>query len=953
MWPRAAHPALPMTIPTTEILTRGFTMSTGMRVAGILLLGTALTSPSVALAQDIPPGDDPSTEQAEEEAEGQIDPAEPLDDEGDFEEPEVSVPGGNVIVVTGRRTRDPARNSGQVLSVLSAEDIARTGEGDIAGALTRVTGLSVVGNGRVFVRGLGDRYSLALLNGLPLPSPEPLSRVVPLDIFPTNVVASSLVQKTYSANFPGEFGGGVINLTTRAVPEEPFLKLSAGIAVNDITSFENGLTYYGSDLDPFGFDNGNRDLPSNLQSFIASGERIEDTSIATQEGIAAQIFPLNLVTLQKDNSLPPNFSGSIAGGTSFEIGDGTFLGILATAGISNSWRNRNVRSQQANQDLSVLTEDFSTFITDNNVLVNGLLGFGVEADDYTIRWTNVYIRDTLKTARLATGTRFLLGASGFDFLDQNTAWFERQLIDTQLVGEFEFDRLSIDLRGGYARTDREAPYNATFSYTRTNVPDATPDVVDSVGEQFAVYLNRASDTGLTRVSFDDLTEKLRYAGVDFTYEFSDRFNATVGGAYTDTDRRSSRREFLPRAEVSPITFTDPNNGQTFTFTPNPQLIPIVGLRRPGDIINGASLNLFDITLDEATPFPVFDANLEIYGAYGKLTYVPFDPLTIEAGVRYETAEQRVALDQSVFNTPITGATPTFLDNDYFLPGATITYQASNDLQFRLAASRTLARPQFRELVEQNYFDPESNRTFRGNPFLVDSTLINAEARVEYYFGGPDKVSLAGFYKKINDPIEAFVISSAGGGFLTSYANAPEAQLLGAELELQYSFDLVDWGDFFATRQFVVRGNYTYTDSEIRVGPGDITFVPPTGSADATLYFDDGDRLTGQSDHLVNVQFGLEDTDGLSQLTVLLNYASDRVTSRGFQQPDVVEDPGLTVDIVARQGFTLFGREVELELEARNIFGRDNFEFQKFDGNRIEINSYEVGRKFGASISVEF
>ncbi|MDZ7896306.1 MAG: TonB-dependent receptor plug domain-containing protein [Sphingobium sp.] len=108
--------------------------------------------------------------------------------------------------------------------MLSSADIARTGEGDIAGALQRVTGLSVVGNGLVYVRGLGDRYSSSLLNGSPLPSPEPLKRVVPLDIFPTNVIASAVVQKSYSANYSGEFGGGVINLTTKALPEKTFFE---------------------------------------------------------------------------------------------------------------------------------------------------------------------------------------------------------------------------------------------------------------------------------------------------------------------------------------------------------------------------------------------------------------------------------------------------------------------------------------------------------------------------------------------------------------------------------------------------------------------------------------------------------------------------------------------------------------------------------------------------------
>ena len=205
-------------------------MNTGKQLAALLLLTTALTVPGMAMAQDQSQPEPAPTETDTLPEEGTAEPT-PQDtgEEEEYQEPDVSIPGGGIIV-TGRRIRDVQRSSAQVISVLSTEEIARTGEGDIAGALGRVTGLSVVGNGNVFVRGLGDRYSLALLNGLPLPSPQPLSRVVPLDIFPTNIIASSLVQKTYSANFPGEFGGGVINLTTRAIPDESFIKVSAGIS---------------------------------------------------------------------------------------------------------------------------------------------------------------------------------------------------------------------------------------------------------------------------------------------------------------------------------------------------------------------------------------------------------------------------------------------------------------------------------------------------------------------------------------------------------------------------------------------------------------------------------------------------------------------------------------------------------------------------------------------------
>ena len=135
------------------------------RLSRLLLLTSALSFPTLAHAQNEAP------DAAEDPVAAQVEEADTLDDEAqsdDPAQPEVSIPGGSIIV-TGRRNRDPSRSSGQVLSVLSSEDIARTGEGDIAGALSRVTGLSLVGDGRVFVRGLGDRYSLALLNGLPLP----------------------------------------------------------------------------------------------------------------------------------------------------------------------------------------------------------------------------------------------------------------------------------------------------------------------------------------------------------------------------------------------------------------------------------------------------------------------------------------------------------------------------------------------------------------------------------------------------------------------------------------------------------------------------------------------------------------------------------------------------------------------------------------------------------------
>jgi len=916
-------------------------MTTGKQLAGLLLLTTALTFPGAAFAQGttgdanagIPAGT-PTPEEAQDqeglEQPGGLDASGQADDSAI--DTDVSVPGGGAIIVTGRVSRDAARNSTQVISVLSAEQIARTGEGDIAGALGRVTGLSVQGSGFVFVRGLGDRYSLAMLNGLPLPSPQPLSRVVPLDIFPTNVVASSLVQKTYSANFPGEFGGGVINLTTRAVPQESFVTVSGGISGDTETTGQVGYSYYGSGTDWTGFDNGARDTPPALQAFFNSGEQLSDiTDRSVVRGIIKDVTNPSFMTLQKLGELPVNFSGSITGGTGVDVFSDGRLGVIATAAISNRWRNRLILSEAAaDADLTV-RNSFNNYTTDNRLLVNALPGVGLEVGEHRFRLTNLFIRDTVKQSVLGLGTNF---DSGNREANQETSWYERQLFDTQFVGEMEFGDLGVDLRAGYAQTQREAPFEYSFEYFQS------PDANNPYNGLWQNTLDgQRSDA---RVVFSDLTEDLYFGSGDFSYPVLDWATATVGYAYTKTERFSARREFRIRSSGFPSAFS---------------------LQQPAHLLSDAIIDFgedpqnttpYQILIDELTQTaPAFLADLEVHGAYGQLRLEPMSGVVADLGVRYEDATQTVQPDLTVFNNPVNIGASTALSNDYFLPAGTLTYDFDNGLQARVSASRTIARPQFRELIYQPYQDPETTRLYQGNPLLNDSELTNYEARLEYYPGGGSRALVAGFYKDIERPIEAFSTFS-DGRVLTSFANAPKAQLYGGEVELEYRHDLFDFGGWFETKQALLVANYTYTKSKIKVEPGDQTAVYGLAATDASLFFRPDVPLTGQSDHLLNVQLGLEDTDRLQQITLLFTYASERVVSRGFNQlPDIMEDPGMRFDIVARQGFTLAGRDVELKLEARNIFGENHEEFQDNGTDRIEVNTYDIGRSFAASMSVTF
>ena len=906
-------------------------MAKPLGLASVLLISSALVAPSVAQAQAAPgtTGEDSAQTQGpaaigDPQAETQAAGATPAPQ--DQAQPEVSVPGGSDIVVTGRRGANQVRASSGVTSVLSTADIARTGEGDIAGALGRVTGLSVVGNGFVYVRGLGDRYSLALLNGSPLPSPEPLRRVVPLDLFPTEVIASSLVQKSYSVNFPGEFGGGVINLTTKAIPKESFLSVSGGIGGDSETTGQLGYTYFGSSSDWTGFDNGTRDLAPALDAYFKSGERISSGNVDTQ-AIASQLVTGRNGVIQRNRHLPPNWKASLTAGSTFELGSELSLGVIATAGYSNKWRTRDTIQQSASsQDLSQKELDFERVITDDHVVVNGLLGFGLEFGKNKIRWTNLYIRDTLKQARLGVGTRATSGLATLQ--QQDTAWYERQLIDTQLVGEFKLGEFDIGVRGGYANSQREAPAELSLEYYRSN------DANDPYGKLFINRLNNGQQ-GSASIAYSNLNEDLWSGGVDLSYKITPGISATVGYAYSNTKRRTERRDFQ---FVAPSTF--PRG---------------VDLLRPDYLLGRAVIKAFGVGLiDTNEANPVFDATLLNHAGYAQLKAEIVPGLTIDTGVRYETAKQTVSPVQ-VFAVPTASLASTKLDRSYWLPAATLTWEFAPDMQLRISGSKTIARPQFRELIFQSYFDPDTNRQYRGNPLLQDSQLYNAEARYEWYFAREQRLSIAGFYKKIDHPIEAFT-SFNDNTTVTSYANAPKATLYGVETEAQKYFDLsgISKGSFFASRRAVIVANYTYSKSKLQVGANDPVAVFAASSTKATDFFKDGAPLTGQSEHLANLEFGLEDKDRLSQQTILLTYASRRVTSRGAAGlPDIYEKPGIHLDFVARQGVKIHGISTELKLEVRNITGTRYEELQENGAKKIYVNRYDVGTTGMFGISFNF
>ena len=872
--------------------------------------GTVQTPPDAA------PGDPSPTAAAEDDA--AQDPA--ADDAStDVEE----------VVVLGRFIPQPLRRTSEVIAYLGREDLERAGDDNAAGALTRLTGLSVVGGRFVYVRGLGERYSSALLNGSPLPSPEPLQRVIPLDLFPSNILASATVQKTYSPQFPGEFGGGVIDLRTLGVPREDFFSISASLGANSETTGQEGLLYAGGDYDETGFDDGTRDFPDALSLAVSTGRRIQDGNFTpTTLQIIGQNFVNAELNVIQRNEIRPNYAVDASGGLSRETSVGRF-GVIGVFGFDSSWRTRRGLQQEGAVDIDelVVRTDYDFESTTNQITLNGLLGFGFDSEDHEVQWTNLYVHDTLKEARIRQGFDDLAGG---EVLDSFTEWFERELLLTQLAGESRFlgGRLEVDWRLSAARASRDAPYERRIRYRLVN------------GFYLSDTLRDDNNTRFTVVKDDVLS-----SGIDFRYEIplSSERNLTLLGGYSglNNTRDSVQRDFRFRA-VNALSVQQQAQRVDFLLS--------------GFNIRPDLLVIQEVTGAEGAA--AYEADLDVQAVYAGVDWEVLPLVRIAAGLRYEDATQTVAPRDLFGGPPPETAAP--LENTYVLPAATITWNFAENQQIRLGASGTIARPQFRELAPSQFLDPDNDRTFIGNPFLTDSELVNLDARYEWYFRQGQFFTAGVFYKDIDRPVEA-IVNEAGASLQTTFINAPRAVVYGAEFEIRTYFRVPESYSFFQNRyfenkRFFLNVNYTYTSSEVQAEEGDVVFPLSANGASrpATDFIVDGAPLQGQSSNLANLQFGYEHSEARSQATILLNYADERVSARGRPgQPDFVQDPGVQLDFTYRRDFTLRGQDFRIGLEIRNITGENFEEFQQLNDGRVDLNTYDLGTSASISLSASF
>lgn len=830
------------------------------------------------------------------------------------------------IVVRGAYIPEPKRETSEISSFLMPEDFQRQGDSDAAAALRRVTGISLVGDRFIYVRGLGERYSSALLNGMPLPSPEPLRRVAPLDLFPSSILQSAAAQKTYSPQYSAEFGGGLVEIRTKAVPDARILEIGVSVGGDTETTWKNGLIYDGGNYDFLGIDSGIRDIPEPLQNAIDANKRLNSLNFTQNElmTIGRSLANSELWVLF-EGTTPGNIGLDFTYGDRLLRGDAS-IGYLLNVGYDNNWSTKRGLQQEgvlgAGNALEV-GDDFSFVSTQNDVGVHALLGLGADWESTELKGTSLLIRNTTKEARIQQGdSRQFDQFTREDFLE----WFERQLWTNQVEGTHRLagGDFVVAWKGSYSMASRDAPYERTVQYR-------------DFGDGLLRYdFQRAQN--LTR--FSKIDDTLWSGALDFTYntEIAGRELILKGGyAYQDTERESQQRDYRYLALGGPFP-------------------PDLSLSRVDYIFSDVNINPNRFVLTEITGSaspPAYNGSLEVQGAYAGFDWEVIDYVRAAVGGRYETGEQTV--DTFDYYLPNAGV-DSRIKKDYLLPAATFTWNFAENMQARFGGSQTIARPQFREIAPTDFTDPDTDRKFIGNPYLTNSLINNWDVRWEWYFADDQYLTVGGFYKFIKRPIEE-IVDAAGDNLRTTFQNVPRAELYGVEAEFKYVFESGSDSGWLATKNFFVATNYTYSKSKIQIRPGDIVQRASGVPIAAELVVTQGRPLQGHSKHLGNIQFGYEDVDSGEAATLLVNYSSKRIRAVGAggpgSLPDIYEKPPISLDLTYSRPFTLGGGEYEFGFNVENILGQKYQATQQIGASRVDVDTYELGTSFSISLKRTF
>jgi hypothetical protein len=802
------------------------------------------------------------------------------------------------------------KQNNSVANYLSMEQISKSGDSDAAGALKRVTGLTLVDGKFIYVRGLGERYSSTLLNGANLPSPDPTRRVVPLDLFPTGIIRSIEVQKGYSASLPAEFGGGTVTLKTISIPEENFLNLGLSYGHNTQTTGKDGLTYDGGSNDWLGRDDGSRDIPQLLYDAIAGGTELRPSNPFVPGGYEPEILEQIGESLSNNYNLhnekiDPNSGFSLAGGMRKDLESGVVLGFSSALDYGSSYQTRSELRRDfivSSGDTLVLDSEELSQTTRRGVDLSAFLTSGIEfSENNKVSANYMVLRNSSDFAEIAEGYNEDLGNSRRIY---EIRWTERELSSSQYFGEHVFPEIS-NLKFDWQFTDSQAkfdePDNRIYRYDRREEGDF-------------IFSTRNDSNSRVWRELEDLSRNIRY---DLTLPFSIKDNHDIalkfGQNWVYKDRNSDIRRFVFEDVGSLVNQIDRSLDLESILSP--------------EFIAPNGYQLQEVTRATDNYF----ANLDTKAKYLGVDYSYKELLNISLGMRHENVNQSVTTFK-LFDPDQNPVTASLEDKSYY-PAFSSALFLPADNQLRLNYSETATRPDFKELSPAQFKDPVLDRNVIGNPDLLAGSIKHYDLRWDKYFSESEFVSVSLFYKQFFNPIEMIILP--GSSRIISFDNAESAENYGVELEVYKTLSFMNrfsehdfWSDIY------ISGNYAYIESEIVLGTD-----RPGGQTNNSR------PLQGQSPYVGNLQLGYDNLDKDLSVSLLYNIFGERISEAGTSgRPDIYEQPFNQLDLVISK--KLFDR-FKFKIKATNLL----------DDEVIFLQGDEVTRKFTKgrtfSISIDY
>lgn len=795
--------------------------------------------------------------------------------------------------------QESERYATNVINTLDIEELSRFGDTDVAASVVRVPSVTVQEGQFIFIRGLGDRYVTSTLNGAQLPSTNPSKRTVPLDLFPSNMVEQLDIRKSYLATMPGESTGGSLEINTRSFPNERTGKLSAQIGYVDGVTLKDALVDPTSgDWDFVGVDDGSRDRPIIAYAVSRALRQSEyfNPAVQRQLGIlGAQALTENL-QYDEETALPDMVLGANYGDVhSLERLGGEF-GYFIAGNYRNERgvRKDGVRRSYGGVNASRVLDDYRFEQFDNTIDLNALVSLGYNVGQSSYTSNTILSRVTEESVRYE---------DGFDGDELNPSinwtiqWEERQFISQQFTGE-------------HVLGDDEAwtlRWQGTASSARRDAPDRREVRFDLQGNDGLYNLQTAE---LIR-RYDDLVDENLDGSLDLEYLFSNGnlestlkmgVNAIHRERDSDSDTYGFQGGLLAVDNNAPnLRVDDVINSDTITGN------------------NSTGINFLDKTL----PSDSYEAELDLNSVF--LSWDGLWNLKYQfiVGMRYEQYEQTT---DTFSLAGAQGPVQSVLEENSLLPTLGFNWFIADDQQLRFAVSRTVARPDFKETSNATFYDNEFNFRVRGNPNLKVSDVTNYDLRWEKYWSDQESISVALFYKDMQDPIERVVQPASGtAGNSRTFQNAESAEIMGVEIDGRKDFPL----DEGYTRSFFVAANASYIDSEV------------------TLQNASKRDLQGAPDYTFNLIFGYDDIGNGHEVTLLLNQSGETIVDVGVSgQPDVILEPRLDVNLVYRYALN---DDFVFRIKAENILD-DAVEFTQ--GGNI-FQGYKRGFELKAGFEWTF